>query len=290
MPDKYAATWVSYSSITEFQHCPRAYFLKNIYRNPDSGNKIQLASPALSLGQAVHEVIENLSTIAVEKRFSQPLLQKFDQAWKKISGKRGGFFDEQTELTYKRRGEAMITRVVKNPGPVGELAIKIKEDLPQYWLSETDEIILCGKVDWLQYLPDQDAVRIVDFKTGTKKEQADSLQLPIYLLLVTNTQHRAVEDMSYWYLEMSDQPEVVELPDLAESHERVLSIAKEVKLARQLGRFRCPNGEAQCLYCRPFEKILAGQAEFIGPSTGGYRQDIFVLPPKESLSEDSYII
>jgi ATP-dependent helicase/DNAse subunit B len=64
----------------------------------------------------------------------------------------------------------------------------MKEDLPHYWLSEDDGIILCGKIDWLQYLPDTDSVHIVDFKTSKNKEKANSLQLPIYLLLVSNTQ------------------------------------------------------------------------------------------------------
>src|SRR3972149_1803342 len=130
MPDKYSAVWVSYSSIADFQKCPRAYYLKNIYRNPATGNKVQLASPALSLGQAVHEVIESLSTLPVEKRFKENLLQKFDKAWKKVSGKRGGFLDQKSEEEYKKRGEAMIQKVIKNPGPVSQLAIKIKEDLP----------------------------------------------------------------------------------------------------------------------------------------------------------------
>src|SRR3990167_8532201 len=221
MPDKYSAGWVSYSSISDFQKCPRAYYLKNIYRNPATGNKVQLASPSLSLGQAVHEVIESLSTLPVEKRFKTNLLQKFDKAWQKVSGKKGGFFAADREHEFKQRGEVMLTKVIKNPGPVGQLAIKIKEDLPNYWLSEPDEIILCGKVDWLEYLPTTDSVRILDFKTGAKKEAVDSLQLPIYLLLVTNTQQRKVAGMSYWYLETDDQPIEVTLPDLAQSHENV---------------------------------------------------------------------
>jgi ATP-dependent helicase/DNAse subunit B len=289
MPDKYNAVWVSYSSIADFQKCPRAYFLKNIYRNPDTGNKVQLASAALSLGQAVHEVIESLSTLPVEKRFKANLLQKFDKAWLKVTGKRGGFFNQKNEDEYKHRGEEMLRRVLKNPGPLNRLAIKIKEDLPQYWLSEEDEIILCGKVDWLEYLPDTNQVRILDFKTGTKKEAADSLQLPIYLLLVTNTQQRQVADMSYWYLETDDQPIQVKLPELAAAHEQVLALAKEIKLARKLERFRCPNGETGCPVCRPFEKIIKNEAEFVGTNPT-YRQDIFVLPIQTNQTEDSYIL
>lgn len=290
MPDTYSATWVSYSSISDFLKCPRSYFLRNMYRNPETNHKVQLASPALSLGQAVHEVIESLSTLPTTDRFSEPLLQKYERAWKKISGKKGGFSDEKTETQYKQRGEAMLQRVIRNPGPVKELAIKIKEDLPQYWLSEEDAIKLCGKIDWLRYLPDTDSVHIIDFKTGAKREAGDSLQLPIYWLLVTNTQKRRVDGMSYWYLETDDEPTEVPAPDLAEAHEKILTIAKEIKLARKLNRFRCPNGELGCTFCKPFEKIARGEAEFVGTNPQ-YNQDIFILPtPQDTLAEDSYIL
>ena len=70
----------------------------------------------------------------------------------------------------------MLQRVIKHPGPVAKLAVKIKQDLPYYWLSEEDNIILCGKIDWLEYLPDQDGVHIIDFKTSKYDEAPQSLQ------------------------------------------------------------------------------------------------------------------
>lgn len=288
MPDTYSAVWVSHSSISDFQKCPRAYYLKNIYRNPSSGNKIQIMAPALALGQAVHEVIESLSNLSTENRMKDSLIEKFQTVWKKLSGKKGGFWDEATEAQFKQRGEEMLRRVMNNPGPVAQLSVKMKEDLPRYWISEPDNIILCGKIDWLQYLPDTDSVHIIDFKTSKNKEDENSLQLPIYLLLVKNTQKRKVAKASYWYLGMSDAPEEVALPDLQESHDKVLKVAKEIKLARQLNRFRCPEGEKGCFACRPFEKILAGEAEFVG--VGGYKQDIFILPAKDALEDDSVIL
>ena len=63
MADKYTAYWVSHSSINDFLKCPRAYFLKNVYKDPKTGRKIKLISPPLALGQAVHEVVESLSVL-----------------------------------------------------------------------------------------------------------------------------------------------------------------------------------------------------------------------------------
>jgi len=184
--DKFAALWVSHSSISDFLACPRAYYLKNIYKNPKTGHKFQIITPPMTLGTVIHEVIEALSVLPVAKRLEEPLLPKFELACNKVSGIKGGFFDLETEYQYKKRGEEMIRRIEQNPGPLKNLAVKIEMDLPYFWLSETENIILCGKIDWLEYLPAVEAVRVIDYKTSKKEEDPQSLQLPIYLLLATN--------------------------------------------------------------------------------------------------------
>ncbi len=284
MGDKYTALWVSYSSISDFLKCPKAYYLKNVYKDKKSGNKIQLVSPPLALGQAVHEVIESLSEMSVDRRFEKPLHERFEKAWEKISGKRGGFFSDEIEKKYKQRGIEMLERVKKNPGPLKKLTVKINMELPQYFISEEDNIILCGKVDWLEYFPDSDKVHIIDFKTSQEaKEDPDSLQLPIYLLLVKNCQKREVSKVSYWYIEQNDEPVEKELPDEKEATEKVLKIAKKIKLARQLESFNCPNGDEGCRECNPMQDIVDGKAEYI--YTDSIRRDIYVLD-REKDKED----
>ena len=158
----------------------------------------------------------------------------------------------------------MLRRVMRNPGPLSRLAVKIKEDLPWFWLSEEEEIILCGKIDWLEYLPETDQVHIIDFKTGKNDEDENSLQLPIYYLLVHYCQHRAVAKASYWYFESSDEPVEQELPDLAWAEAEVLAIAKKIKTVRKLEHYKCPQGENGCWACRPMEQILKGEAQLVG--------------------------
>ncbi len=290
MPDKFSATWVSHSSLTDFVRCPRAYYLKNIYKDPQSHHKVQAVSPPLSLGSAVHEVIESLSILPVEERFSEPLLEKLERVWKKYTGKRGGFTTDTTEEHYKERAREMLRRVTNNPGPVGRKAIKLKAELPQYWLSEADEIMLCGKIDWLEYFPESDSVHIVDFKTSKKEEESSSLQLPIYSLLVHNVQRRKVEGASYWYLELADEPTAKELPDLDEAHEHIHKLAKQLKLARKLNIFKCPQGESGCRTCRELEVIARGDAEFVG--VGEYNQDLYLVgrEPEQVVDEDDAVI
>lgn len=274
MPDKYAATWISHSSLSDFIACPRAYYLKNVYKNPQTGHKMQLIGPALVLGQVVHAVLESRSKLGVAERFTQPLLEQYEELWEPLSGRNGGFAESQEEQRFKARGEQMLRNVMTNPGPLAKLAVKLKVDLPYYWLSEEDEIILCGKIDWLEYLPEEDGVRIIDFKTGKQKEREGSLQLPIYHLLVHNTQHRKVVDACYWYLEDPEGMTVKALPSLEAAHEQVYTLAKQVRLARKLGRFKCPEGEGGCRACQPYEAVLRGEAEYL---TVKDRRDVYTL-------------
>lgn len=280
--DKYTAVWVSHTSISDYEECPRAYFLKHIYKDPKTNHKIKLMSPPLALGQSVHEVIESLSVLPVDDRFKEPLINKYNIAWKKVEGKRGGFTSSEVESRYRLRGEEMLKRVTDNPGPISHQAVKIKMDLPNYWLSEDENIILCGKIDWLEYLPVTDSVHIIDFKTGKNDEKEDSTQLPIYLLLVENCQKRKVEKASYWYLERNNELTPCELPSREDAHKRVLEAARKIKLARALEKFSCAQGTG-CHACKQYEAILRGEAELVG--TDEYKADVYILPNNSSEQE-----
>lgn len=273
MKDTYSAVWVSHTSINDYLKCPRAYFLRNVYRDPKTHHKVTLMQPPLALGQAVHEVIESVSQLPVVERFKIPLTSRYELAWKKVAGKLGGFREIQEEETLKARGESMLDRVRQHPGPLLQKAIKIRQELPHYWLSEEDNIIVCGKTDWLQYDEACDGVKILDFKTGKFDEDPDSLQLPIYHLLASHCQNRPVTGVSYWYINRDDAPIVGVLPDLEKSHRRVFEIAKYIALARKLERFVCKRAGG-CKACTPLEDIVSGKAELVGVNDFG--QDLYI--------------
>ena len=275
-PDKYSATWVSHSSISDFLKCPRAYYLRNVYKDPRTGHKMTIASPPLALGQAVHEVIESLAVLPAGSRLKISLVKKLDPIWLKVTGKKGGFKTHSEEMIYRQRANQMLINRQEDPGPVALPAIKIKSsmNLPNYFLSEEDNIILCGKIDWLEYRKKDDSVHIIDFKTGKNEEPQDSLQLPIYLLLATNTQSKKVSGASYWYLDRDEGLTEKKLPDIKKSFEKVYTVARRIKLARQINHFKCPKGG--CFACRPYEKILKGEGELVG--TSDTRQDVYILP------------
>lgn len=273
--DKYTAVWVSHSSIGDFIKCPRAYYLRNVYKDPKTGHKVTVVTPPLALGQAVHEVIESLALLPADQRFKISLVKKLDPVWLKITGKKGGFKNYTIESEYRNRAIKMLTNLQENPGPLLEKIIKIKSSmgLPNYWLSESENIILCGKIDWLKYNEDSDTVQIIDFKTGKHEEKDGSLQLPIYLLIANNTQTKKVAGASYWYLDRDGGIVNKELPDEKDSFDRVFSIAKSIKEARIKGEYECPFGG--CNTCRPLERVLRGEGELVNVSET--KQDIYIL-------------
>jgi len=275
MTDEYTATWVSHSSISDFLKCPRAYFLRNVYKNPKTGRKMAIVNPPMALGQAVHEVIESLAVLPVEERLKISLVKKLDPVWLKITGKKGGFKNHEEEMAYRERAMQMLINLQENPGPIIDKAIKIKSkmNLPHFWLNEEDGIILCGKIDWLKYNDNDDSVHIIDFKTGKNEEKEESLQLPIYLLIATNTQTKKVGGVSYWYLDRDSGIVEKALPDLGQSYDKVYKVAKRIQLARKINHFKCPkNG---CYACGPYERILKGEGEFVGVSDT--KQDIYIF-------------
>jgi hypothetical protein len=122
----------------------------------------------------------------------------------------------------------------------------------------------------------------LDFKTGKNEESGESLQLPIYQLLLNKLQKRKVSGASYWYLDSDNKPKEVNLPNLDESYDKVYKIAKQVSDARTLAlrvgaekAFVCPRGPEGCFGCKPFEKIIRGEAEFLG--LGEWNQEMYLI-------------
>lgn len=292
MPDKYSAVWVSHSSMGDFIKCPRLYYLHNMYKSPTTGNKMSIVSPHMSLGIAVHNVLEGLAEYPAHERMDRDLRAQFEEEWEKVSGKKGGFTSTEEEEEFKMRGKEMINNVIKDPRFLKNKCIKLKRDtMPcNFYLSEDHNIILNGLVDWIEYIPETDSLHIVDFKTGKHEEKETSLQLPIYLLLCNALQKRKVTKASYWYLESNKMVEAT-LPDALTAEKDVLEIAMQVKEARRFAKkdgvekiFVCNNGaydsatkEGGCFGCRPYEQILAKDESMEYVGIGGFSQDMYIM-------------
>jgi len=273
MIDKYKAVWISHSSLGDYLKCPKLYYLHNVYKNPKTRRKMSIVTPYMSLGIAVHNVLEGLVAYKADERMSLDLHQEYEKEWEKVSGKKGGFSDEEQEKEFKARGTMMIQRAIDNPSLFLDKTIRMKEELPHFFLSEEEGIILCGKIDWIRYVKDSDTVELYDFKTGMNKEDSSSLQLPIYTLIMKYCQKRKVSGAFYWYLQSDDSFVSKELPDLDDSYAKILELGKKVKKTREDKAYDCPKGG--CRECEQYEKILRGEAEYVG--VGGYNQDLYIV-------------
>ncbi len=263
----FGVVWLSHSSITDFEKCPRLYFLHNVYKEVPSAKKIQVVNRYLTLGMVVHDTLERIRYLPQSVRFAVSLMDIFEEVWSQNLGKKGGFLSNDQEKEFKDRGIAMVKRVQEYPGPIANLSTIIKkkhEMVASMWLSKEDDLVLCGNVDWVEVLPNG-SLHIIDFKTGKSEEDADSLQLQIYLLLAKSGNKRAVTKLSYWYLNKDDAPKEITLPDLEGVMEILIEKGKRIKAARQqLGRelMKCPSNG--CRYCLEYEKVLRGEAEQVG--------------------------
>ena len=131
----------------------------------------------------------------------------------------------------------------------------------------------CGVIDWIEILSD-DTLHIIDFKTGKHDEDANSLQLGIYLLLVQNILSRQVSKMSYWYLDRESIPRESNIPQVDVMTKILIEKGKEIKKYRLEGIYICQKGG--CRYCGQYELVLKQKAEFVGIDFK-MKRDLFYL-------------
>lgn len=303
--NKYNAIWLSHSSVSDYLKCPRLYYLRNLWKNSNN-RKVNIVSPHMSLGSAVHQTIEPLGLLPISERLDKinnpisNLNDIFEKNWKKFTGIMGGFEDLETEKEFKERGLAMIKNVIENPGPIIQKTVKFYNGdfIPNIYLSEKENVILCGLVDWVEYLEKDNTLKVIDFKTGKNEEKEDSFQLPIYKILVESLQKRKVSGGAYWYLDKGKfvNKEILD-EDVEEVKKELLKIGLEIKNRKNSDKsieesFICKYKELgkKCFACEEFELIknfdenkkgniidkdLESKVKYLG--VGEYKQDLYFV-------------
>lgn len=273
--------FISPSSLSDFDKCPQLYYYRNVYRNPQTGLKIQIISPALALGQTVHETIDRFVSDATQNKTMDELNKIYDWFWSQVTGEKGGFFSKELEESYKERGKQMLARFFQNEHYHTHKPVKLPT-FPKMEMGE--DIILTGKVDWIE---DKGTFHhIIDFKTGQKEERDDSKQLPIYAILTKGVLHIDEVKVSYWYLDKNDQLTDFELPDLEKETKLLKQKGMVIKMARLSNSFRCSSGYETCRYCQDFVAIGKGKGKMVSMDTFNRKQEIYVMPPKEEKVEE----
>lgn len=267
--------WISHTSLNDFEKCRQLYYLRNLYRDKKYGNnfRIQVASPYLSLGEAVHDAIDNFFTrYDLDNRTKDNLMYEFKRGWSLKPGRIGGFKDSSQESEFKARGEAMLERFLKNEKYSKSSPIRI--DFPKLPLIGQDDAILVGNFDWLEETPE--GLHILDFKTG-KEEDETSQQLPLYALLAEHNLQKPVKKVSYWYLDRDDEPTEVKLSDLQQTLSTVKEKSQIMQKAVQNKDFTCTADVGYCKLCHEYHKAINDQAEHV-QTDFKRKREVFFIP------------
>lgn len=262
--------FVSFTSLSDFLKCPKAYWFKNIYRDPKSGHRIQIASPYLSLGSTVHDSCKWYLDMGGQVTHPQ-LEAKFRNLWRKYSGKRGGFSSKEEEAVFGKRGLKMISNFFKNANRLEKITHNI--DFPKLHLFE--DVVLMGNFDFVGEKEDG-SLHVVDFKTGIHDEK-DPLQLYIYAILAQANFGKPVSSASFWYLDRDDASKEIVLDALEPKLEWIVGKAREIKEALGQKTWVCVKEEELCRDCKDYQAILDGKGEFQFTDYR-YKKDVYYLP------------
>lgn len=268
------ALWISYTALKDFTRCPRSYYLKNRYRDPKTGNRLQIASAPMTLGSLVHDAIKwYLQTGRVANK--DDVVKKFKNHWLKYRGKRGGFTSRENEAEFGKRGLKMLDNFLEN-------AKLLEANIPLYDFLRfklDEKIVLNGKLDFVGKMPDQ-SLHILDFKTGAKEED-DATQLYAYAILAESHLQKPVSRISYWYLDRESNPKEAVFDGLEDKLEWLKNKALEIKKAVEENNWVCiKEGSAAgglCNDCKNYLAIIAGKGEFQF-SDADFKKDVYFLP------------
>ncbi len=267
------ALWLSYTALKDFQKCPRSYYLKNRYKDPKTGYRLQIAFAPMTLGSLVHDAIKwYLQTNRVASL--EDVIKKFRNHWLKYQGKRGGFASREEEGEFGKRGLALLDNFYKNR----EI---LEKNIPEYDFLRfmlDEKIVLNGKLDFLGQLSDN-SLHVLDFKTGSKDEE-DSIQLHAYAILAESNFQKPVSKISYWYLDRDDKPQEAVLDSLEDKLKWLKEKALEIQKAIKEDKWVCsksPELVEGCNDCRNYQAIIEGKGEFQF-SDDEFKKDVYFLP------------
>lgn len=262
------ALFLSYTSLKDFLKCPRAYYLKNRYRNPKTGNRVQIVSPHLTLGSLVHDVIKwYLQTNRTAGK--DEVVKNFRGRWLKYRGKRGGFTSLQEEGDFGRRGLQMLDNFFQNKNLEPNLPLF---DFLRFRIEE--KIFFNGKIDFVGQLSDN-TLHVLDFKTGIKEED-DPLQLHAYAILVESNLQKRVSKISYWYLDKDIVPKEAVLDPLESKLDWIKGKCKDIEQAISENEWVCIKEKEGCNDCRNYQVIIDGKGEFQF-SDFDFKKDMYFL-------------
>ena len=203
------------TQLQTYQQCPRKYFYS---RDKDIRAKYAKASPAMHLGNAVHDALQmffDIGKVPIADRTYERLCGLFREAWagrgmfarnlyKQTEAREQAFAkDRDNEKAWGEKGLNILYRFFQT-ADVKAVPLTA-EQFHETLLAE--DVVLGGKIDRIDRLPDGRLV-VLDYKTGKpplKKDPEslakDDIQLAAYAVLVTKKFRGKVARCDYLFLD-----------------------------------------------------------------------------------------
>ena len=190
MKDRKKITGFSFSAISNFKSCPKAFEYKYIEKLPAAFSSIEG-----HLGASVHAALEWAFKERLEGR--EPDLAGASQQFKQV------FWDSQslekakvikagkTIADYFDQGKGFITSFFKRVFPVDKSTTLYLEH--KFEMILADEIKYRGVIDRVCRGEDG-VIQIIDYKTGKTGHPLDNLQLPSYALYIFEHEQKGIID------------------------------------------------------------------------------------------------
>jgi len=225
---------ISYSKVSKYETCPLSYKYSYILNIPTPPNS------SLNFGIAIHETLfEYHSKKALGRNMSlEELLQVYKNKWIPL-----GYMDQDHQELRFESGEKLLKDYyakhsfenIKHLGLEKWFNIKIGKDK------------FIGKIDRIDKLPSGN-VELVDYKTGSAKEQTDidkDEQLAFYTMGAQEDLGLKVEKLSYYYLEDGVK---LSTTRTQEQLEKIREKTQEIVGEMKKGKFEAKAG-MHCMWC-----------------------------------------
>lgn len=225
---------ISYSKLTKYETCPLSYKYSYVLNIPTAPNG------SLNFGIAIHETLfEYHSKKSMGRNMSlEELLQIYKNKWVPL-----GYMDQDHQNLRFESGEKLLKEYYSKHS-----SENIKHLGLEKWFNikiGADKFI--GKIDRIDRLPSGN-VELVDYKTGSAKEQTDidkDEQLAFYTMGAQEALGLKVEQLSYYYLEDGIK---LSTTRTQEQLEKIREKAKEIIKEMKKGSFEAKPG-MHCMWC-----------------------------------------
>ncbi|NIM16564.1 MAG: Dna2/Cas4 domain-containing protein [Candidatus Aminicenantes bacterium] len=258
-------TGFSFSAISTFKSCPRAFAYKYIKKLPEAFYTIEAY-----MGGCVHKTLEWAYNQRQEGY--EPTL---DMAWEQYKGSwNSGNFeniiivkDDMAKEDYFNQGRDFIGYFFNHVFPQDKSTTLYLEH--QFEMPMGEEIVYRGVIDRISKGVDG-TIRVTDYKTGRVEHPLENLQLPSYALYIF--QHNIDQEIELCFEDLREQRTMVvsfSRKELKRIKEELLQEIEQIRNTKEEDFITRPS--MLCLWCgynnicdNPHESVKAKRGESTG--------------------------